>query len=65
MITPGRERVAKSRARRRKGLVPLLVEVSQQEIDHLNLKGYCAPREDPKVMAEAVSAFLADSALEG
>jgi hypothetical protein len=63
-ITPPRERTRKSRARRRRGVLPVQVEVSTTEIDFLNARGYGARREDPRAVGAAVSTFLADAVLD-
>ena len=41
-ITPARERVRKSRERKRRGVIPVQVEVSTLEIDFLRRRGYGA-----------------------
>jgi hypothetical protein len=60
MITPARERIRKSRERRRKGLRAVQFDLSEQEIDYLNYLGYGARRDDPMSLAAAVSAYLSD-----
>ena len=41
-ITPARERVRKSRERKRRGVIPVQVEVSTLEVDLLRRRGYDA-----------------------
>jgi hypothetical protein len=65
MITPAKERMRKSRDRRRLGLRPVQVLVSEQEIDFLLARHYELTRTDDRSIGCAVSAFLSDSALEG
>ena len=61
-ITPARERVRKSRKRRRLGL--RTVQVSEQVIDFLLARKYELERTDNASIGEAVSAFVSDAALE-
>jgi hypothetical protein len=63
-ITPARERVRKSRERKRRGVIPVQVEVSTLEIDFLRRRGYGARSGDPVSISEAVSSLLADLVLE-
>jgi hypothetical protein len=65
MITPAKERMRKSRARRRLGLRPVQVLVSEQDIDFLLARHYELTRSDDCSIGGAVSAFLSDSVLEG
>jgi hypothetical protein len=55
----------KSRARRRLGLRPVQVLVSEQDIDFLLARHYELTRTDDYSIGRAVSAFLSDSVLEG
>jgi hypothetical protein len=55
------ERVRLTRDRRRRGVRPVLVEVSQEAIEFLEVNGYLADRSDAAIAA-AVSSFLVDSA---
>jgi hypothetical protein len=63
-ITPARERVRKSRKRRRLGLRPVQVELSEQAIDFLVARKYELERTDKASIGEAVSAFVSDAMLE-
>jgi hypothetical protein len=63
MITPAKERMRKSRARRRLGLRPVQVLVSEREIDFLLAHDYELSRKDADSIGRAVSQFLSDSAL--
>ena len=63
-ITPARERVRKSRRRRRLGLRPVQVELSEQAIDFLLARKYELERSDNASIGEALSAFVSDEALE-
>jgi hypothetical protein len=63
-ITPARERVRKSRKRRRLGLRTVQVEVSDQVIDFLLARKYELERTDNASIGEALSAFVSDEALE-
>jgi hypothetical protein len=63
-ITPARERVRKSRERKRRGVIPVQVEVSTLEIDFLRRRGYGARSGDPVSISEAVSSLVADLVLE-
>jgi hypothetical protein len=65
MITPAKERMQKSRARRRLGLRPVQVLVSEQDIDFLLARHYELTRTDDRSIGRAVSAFLSDLVLEG
>jgi hypothetical protein len=65
MITPAKERMRKSRVRRRRGLRPVQVDVSDQEIDFLLARHYELTRTDDRSIGRAVSLFLSDSVLEG
>ena len=56
-ITPARERVRKSRERKRRGVIPVQVEVSTLEIDFLRRRGmaresHAAPRCGETYQAE-------------
>ena len=64
MITPAKERMRKSRARRRLGLRPVQVLVSEQDIDFLLARHYELTRTDARSIGRAVSAFLSDLVLE-
>ena len=48
MITPAKERMQKSRARRRLGLRPVQVDVSEQDIDFLLARHYELTRTDDR-----------------
>jgi hypothetical protein len=63
-ITPARERVRKSRRRRRLGLRTVQVEVSEQVIDFLLARQYELERTDNASIGQAVSAFVSDAVLE-
>jgi hypothetical protein len=63
-ITPARERVRKSRRRRRLGLRTVQVEVSEQVINFLLAHKYELERTDNASIGEALSAFVSDEALE-
>ena len=56
-ITPARERVRKSRRRRRLGLRTVQVEVSEQVIDFLLARKNELERTDNASIGEALSAF--------
>jgi hypothetical protein len=59
-MATGRERMAATRARRRRGLRN---EVHEDELRAIALKGYeGAATTDPRQQAEAVSFFIADYA---
>ena len=64
MLTPAKDRVAATRYRRRRGLVLIKVTISQQGIEFLAKRGYEAKKDDLASISEAVSMFLADSAME-
>ena len=55
------ERVRLTRDRRRRGVRPVLIEVSQEAIEFLEVNCYLTDRSDTAIAA-AVSRFLADSA---
>ena len=55
------ERVRLTRDRRRRGVRPVLVEVSQEMVEFLEVNGYLPDRTDAAIAA-AVSRFLVDSA---
>jgi hypothetical protein len=59
------ERVTLHRHRKRSGLRPVTVMVSEQEIDFLLARHYELTRADDRSIGRAVSAFLSDSAFEG
>jgi hypothetical protein len=65
MITPAKERMRRSRARRRRGLRLVQVDVSEPEIDFLLARHYELTRTDDRSIGRAVSLFLSDSVLEG
>jgi hypothetical protein len=50
-----------TRDRRRRGVRPVLVEISQEAIEFLEVNGYLTDRSDAAIAA-AVSRFLVDSA---
>ena len=64
-VTPAKERMRKSHARRRLGLRPVQILVSEQEIDFLLARHYQLTRTDDRSIGRAVSAFLSDLVLEG
>jgi hypothetical protein len=64
MVTTAKERMRKSRARRRLGLRPVQVLVSEQDIDFLLARHYELTRTDDRSIGRAVSAFLSDLVLE-
>jgi hypothetical protein len=55
------ERARLTRDRRRRGVRPVLVEVSQEVVEFLEVNGYLPDRTDAAIAA-AVSRFLVDSA---
>jgi hypothetical protein len=55
------ERARLARDRRRRGVRPVLVEVSQEIVEFLEVNGYLPDRTDTAIAA-AVSRFLVDSA---
>ena len=59
------ERVTLHRHRKRLGQRPVTVIVSEQEIDFLLVRDYELTRSDDRSIGRAVSAFSADSVLEG
>jgi hypothetical protein len=59
------ERVTFHRHRKRLGLRPVTVIVSEQEIDFILARDYELTRRDDRSIGRAVSALLADSVLEG
>ena len=62
-MATGQERMAATRARRQRGLRKLSVEVHEDELRAIALKGYeGAATTDPRQQAEAVSFFIADYA---
>ena len=63
-ITPARERVRKSRKRRRLGLRPVQVDLSEQATDFLVARKYELERTDSASIGQAVSAFVSDAMLE-
>jgi post-segregation antitoxin (ccd killing protein) len=64
-ITPTRERVAKSRERRKRGLHPVQITVPDEVIDLLLARGYDLTRTDKASIAHALETFLSDAVLEG
>jgi hypothetical protein len=65
MRTTSAERMKLHRRRKRLGLRPVTVMVSEQEIDFLLARHYELTRADDCSIGRAVSAFLSDSLLEG
>ena len=63
-ITPARERVRKSRRRRRLGMRPVLVDISQSTIDWLAARKYEFSPDDDNSIGSAVSALVSDAILE-
>jgi hypothetical protein len=64
MITPTRERVRKSRGRKRLGKTPCQVIVTEQEVDYLRRRGCSVRPGDKSSIGDAVSSLLADLVLE-
>ena len=65
MGTTSAERMKFHRDRKRLGLRPVQVLVSEQDIDYLLAKDYELTRTDDRSIGSAVSAFLSNSVLEG
>ena len=65
MGTTSTERMRLTRQRRRQGKHHIALLVNEHEIDFLLARGYPLKRTDPRSIAEAVSAYLSDSILEG
>jgi hypothetical protein len=63
--TTSAERMRLSRQRRRQGKHSIRLLVKEDEVDFLLARGYPLNRTDNGSIAEAVSAYLADSVLEG
>jgi hypothetical protein len=63
-MTSAVERQRKTRARRRLGLRPVLVDVSQQTIDWLAARKYEMDPDNDNSVGQAVSAFVSDAILE-
>ena len=63
--TTSAERMQLTRRRRRQGKHHIKLLVNEDEIDFLLARGYPLKRTDNRSIAEAVSAYLADSVLEG
>jgi hypothetical protein len=63
--TTSAERMRLTRQRRRQGEHPIRLLVYEDEIDFLLARGYPLKRTDNRSIAEAVSAYLCDSVLEG
>jgi hypothetical protein len=63
--TTSTERMRLTRQRRRQGKHPIRLVVNEDEVDFLLVRGYPLKRTDPRSIAEAVSAYLSDSVLEG
>jgi hypothetical protein len=63
--TTSAERMRLSRQRRRQGNRAIRLLVNEDEVDFLLARGYPLKRTDNRSIAEAVSAYLADSVLEG
>jgi len=64
MITSTRERVRKSRERKRLGKTPCQVIVTEQEVDYLRRRGYSVRPGDKSSIGDAVSSLLGDLVLE-
>ncbi len=58
------ERQRKTRARRRLGMRPVLVDISQSTIDWLAAQKYEFDPRDDNSIGTAVSAFVSDAILE-
>jgi hypothetical protein len=65
MGTTSAERMRLTRQRRRKGKHPIRLVINEDEVDFLLARGYPLKRIDNRSIAEAVSAYLADSVLGG
>ena len=65
MGTTSAERMGLNRRRRRQGKHHIKLLVNEDEVDFLMARGYPVKRTDNHSIAEAVSAYLADSVLEG
>jgi hypothetical protein len=63
--TTSAERMRLSGQRRRQGKRAIRLLVNDDEIDFLLARGYPLKRTEPRSIAEAGSAYLADSVLEG
>jgi hypothetical protein len=63
--TTSTERVRLTRQRKRQGKLAIRLLVNEDEVDFLLARGYPLKRTDNRSIAEAVSAYLADSVLEG
>jgi hypothetical protein len=63
--TTSAERMRLNRQRRRQGEHPIRLLVNDYEVDFLLARGYALKRTDNRSIAEAVSAYLSDSVLEG
>jgi hypothetical protein len=59
------ERMRETRWRRRASAVPVRLVVTNVEVDFLLARAYPLKRSDNRSIAEAVSAYLAGSVLEG
>ena len=59
------ERMRLTRQRRRQGKHPIRLLVNKDEVDFLLARDYPLKRIDNRSIAEAVSAYLAGSVLEG
>ena len=64
MRTPDAIRQKRCQNRRRLGRQPVQVEVSEQDIELLQKRGYELCREDKVSIGEAVTALLSDLVLE-
>jgi hypothetical protein len=53
-----------TRNRRKLGLHPAKVEISESEIEHLARLGYEARADDPQSLGSAITSFLADAVLK-
>ena len=65
MGTTSAERMRLNRRRRRQGKHHIKLLVNEDEVDFLMARGYPVKRTDNHSIAETVSAYLADSVLEG
>jgi hypothetical protein len=63
--TTSTERMRLTRQRRRQGKHSIRLLVNEDEVDFLLACGYPLKRTDNRSIAEAVSAYLADSVMEG
>jgi hypothetical protein len=63
MRTTSAERMTLHRQRKKLGMRPVPVILSEREIDYLVANNYDLSRRDPRSIGQAVAQFLSDSAL--